>query len=129
MRVLLTCLGIVGCVLPSVIKAEEHHLSWLIQPNVCVAERANEPCTFTLSVEIHNNKQQTYCVYLSQLSEQRLFCSTQRQLQRKLSLTIDNKASLLLKNSLGVTVSEQTLRVKSTQLRTRFRVNSPWSLF
>jgi len=129
LRVLLTCLSIVGSVLPSEINAEEHHLSWQIQPNVCVATRASEPCTFTLSVEVHNQKQQAYCVYLSQLSEQRLFCSTQRQLQRELSLTIDNNASILLKNSLGVTVSEQTLRVKSTQRRTRFRVNSPWSLF
>ncbi len=126
MRVLLACL----CMLfVSKSNAEDIDITWQVQPVVCVTQRPNTPCQFAVSLQVTNTSQRQYCVFLYQLSEQRLFCSSSQVHQQSLTLTIDNQATLLLKDTWGTTVLSQPLSVKSTQSRTRFRVHSPWSLF
>lgn len=126
MRVLLACLSMV---LWNEVCAEELEFSWQIQPTVCVNQHVGAQCHFTLSVQVQNQRQQEYCVYVVTLSPQQLFCSSEALLQKDLTLTIDGNTSLLLKNVQGETFLQQPLSVKSTQRSTRFRVNNPWSLF
>jgi|TARA_R110002012_G_scaffold320473_1_gene544186 hypothetical protein len=116
-------------VLGNKLHAVEHDVNWQIQPIVCVTQRVGTQCQFTLSVQVQNERQQEYCVYVVTLSPQRLFCSSEAFVQKELSLTIDDNTRLLLKDALGETHLQQPLRVKSTQRSTRFRVNNPWSLF
>lgn len=123
---LLACLSIV---LGDKVHAVEHDVNWQIQPIVCVTQRVGTQCQFTLSVQVQNEHQQEYCVYVVKLSPQRLFCSSETIVQKDLNLTIDDNTRLLLKDALGGTLLQQPLGVKSTRRSTRFRVNNPWSLF
>jgi hypothetical protein len=101
--------------------------AWMIQPNICVAQKIGDECKLTFSIETQNTPSELLCLFLE---GQLLSCSQQAYFYKKVSISIKQNALLELKNKAQKTILSKKLLIKYLEPHEqRRRVRPPWSLF
>jgi hypothetical protein len=101
--------------------------AWILQPNVCIAQKVDSECALSLSIKTKNMPTEILCLYLD---EQLLACSQQAYFPRKIYISIQQDTLLALKNKAHKTILSKKLLIKySEPNKQRRRIRQPWSLF
>jgi hypothetical protein len=101
--------------------------TWILQPNVCVAQKVGDECKLSLNIETENMPSELLCLFLD---GQRLTCSRQAYFPLKLSITIQQDSLLELRNKAQKIILSKKLLIKYLEPSDqRRRIRPPWSLF
>jgi hypothetical protein len=122
LRAIVLIAGIVFC---SHVSAQTPE--WIIQPNICVAQRVGDECKLTFRIETQNMPTELLCLFLD---GQLLSCSQQAYFYKKISITIKQNVLIELKNKAQKTILSKKLLIKYLEPHEhRRRIRPPWSLF
>ena len=101
--------------------------AWIIQPNICVAQKIGDECKLTFSIETKNMPSELLCLFLD---GQLLGCSQQAFFHKNTSISIKKDALIELKNKAQKIILSKTLLIKYLEPHEqRRRIRPPWSLF
>ena len=101
--------------------------AWILQPNVCVAQKAGNECTLSLSIKTKNMPAELLCLFID---GQLLSCSQQAYFPRKIFISIQQDTLLELKDKKQKTILSKNLLIKYIKPNNqRRRIRPPWSLF
>lgn len=101
--------------------------AWIIQPNICIAQRVGDECQLTFSIETQDMPSEQLCLFLD---GQLLSCSKQAYFYKETSILIKKNSLIELKNNEQKTILSKNLLIKYREsLEHRRRIRAPWSLF
>jgi hypothetical protein len=101
--------------------------AWIIQPNICIAQRVGDECQLTFSIETQDMPSEQLCLFLD---GQLLSCSKQAYFYKETSILIKKNSLIELKNNEQKTILSKNLLIKYRESHEhRRRIRAPWSLF